>query len=408
MALALDDIRTAETLLRGQVVPTPTVASRRLSEVSGANITLKFENLQYTGSFKDRGAYVKLVRLSAEEKRNGVVAASAGNHAQGVAYHAQRLGIPATIVMPHGTPFTKVRAVRRFGAKAVFHGGGLSEAADQAHVPEIQNRLAFVHPYDDEDIIAGQGTVALEMLAAAPQLEVLVVPIGGGGLISGCAIAAKAIRPEIEIVGVESELYPSMDQCLRRIEPRLGGQTIADGIAVKTPGHITRTIIGQLVDEILLVDERTLEEGVQMLLEIEKTVAEGAGAAAFAAVLAHRPRFAGRETGIVISGGNIDSRPLANILMRGLVREGRLVKIRVEIPDQPGELARVTRILGQLEGNIVEVIHQRMFYDVPAKLTELDLVIETRDSGHAMRILDSLEAKGYPTRMMSDTESGGG
>jgi threonine dehydratase len=408
MKISIDDIRAAADLLRGQVVVTPTKPSRTLSEITGARVTLKFENLQYTGSFKDRGALVKLSALSDEEKRAGVVACSAGNHAQGVAYHAGRLGVPATIVMPRATPFNKVRAVEQLGAHIVLHGAGLNEAADEAHRLEALHGLTFVHPYDDPNVIAGQGTVALEMLEAAPGLDVLVVPIGGGGLIAGCAIAAKAIKPGIEIVGVESTLFPSMYQAVEGLASSAGGPSIAEGIAVKTPGAITRPIVEELVDDLLLVAEPTLEQAVQMLIEIEKTVAEGAGAASLAALLAHPERFAGRDVGIVVSGGNIDSRLLANILMRGLVREGRLVKIRVEIPDQPGALAEVTRIIGEQGGNIIEVFHQRMFYDVPAMLTGLDVVIETRDADHAREILTVLETDGYPTRLMSATESGGG
>jgi threonine dehydratase len=407
MTVSIDDIRAAADLLRGQIVATPTVASRTLSEITGAHVSLKFENLQYTGSFKDRGALVKLSTLSDTEKRAGVIACSAGNHAQGVAYHAGRLGVPATIVMPRATPFNKVRAVERLGARTVLHGAGLHEAADEAHRLEAEGGLTFVHPFDDPAIIAGQGTVALEMLAAAPALDVLVVPIGGGGLIAGCAIAAKAIKPEIEIVGVESALYPSMYQAVNDIVSTAGGPSIAEGIAVKTPGAITRPIVEALVDDLVLVAEPTLEQAVQLLIEIEKTVAEGAGAAALAALLAYPERFGGREVGVIVSGGNIDSRLLANILMRGLVREGRLVKIRIEISDQPGALAQVTRTIGEQGGNIVEVFHQRMFYDVPAMLTELDVVLETRDANHAREILTVLEGQGYPTRLMSATDSGG-
>jgi threonine dehydratase len=408
MKISIDDIRAAADLLRDQVVVTPTKPSRTLSEITGARVTLKFENLQYTGSFKDRGALVKLSALSDEEKRAGVVACSAGNHAQGVAYHAGRLGVPATIVMPRATPFNKVRAVEQLGAHIVLHGAGLNEAADEAHRLEAEHGLTFVHPYDDPAVIAGQGTVVLEMLEAAPDIDVLVVPIGGGGLIAGCAIAAKAIKPGIEIVGVQSTLYPSMYQAVEGLASSAGGPSIAEGIAVKTPGAITRSIVEELVDDLLLVAEPTLERAVQMLIEIEKTVAEGAGAASLAALLAHPERFSGRDVGIVVSGGNIDSRLLANILMRGLVREGRLVKIRIEIPDQPGALAEVTRIIGEQGGNIIEVFHQRMFYDVPAMLTGLDVVIETRDADHAREILTVLETDGYPTRLMSATESGGG
>lgn len=407
MTVTIDDIRNAATLIEGQVVRTPTVPSRTLSEITGARVTLKFENLQYTGSFKDRGALVKLSSLSEAERSAGVIAASAGNHAQGVAYHAQRLGIPATIVMPSATPFNKVRAVQHFGARIVLFGEGLYEAAAKARELESEQGLIFVHPYDDEKIVAGQGTCALEMLEDAPHLEVLVAPIGGGGLIAGCAVAAKAVKPDITVVGVESELYPSMFQAIRNLPATSGGQSIAEGIAVKAPGGITRPIIESLVDDLMLVSERALEQGVQMLIEIEKTVAEGAGAATLAALLINADRFTGREVGIIVSGGNIDSRLLANILMRGLMREGRMVKIRVKITDQPGVLAQVAKIIGDLGGNIIEVYHQRMFFDVPAKMADLDVFIETRDAMHAEEIITGLGAHGFPTKMMSATEAGG-
>ncbi|MCP4330821.1 MAG: threonine ammonia-lyase [Alphaproteobacteria bacterium] len=407
MSVSFEDIRKAAELLQGQIVATPTVASRTLSDITGAELSLKFENLQYTGSFKDRGALVKLSSLSAAERERGIIAVSAGNHAQGVAYHAGRLGIPATIVMPRATPFNKVRSVHRFGACTALHGDGLSEAAEEAHRREKADKLAFIHPFDDEQIIAGQGTVALEMLATAPDLDVVVVPVGGGGLISGCAIAAKAIKPTIEVIGVESELYPCMFQAVHGLELKASGHSIAEGIAVKSPGKLTRAIVESLVDDLLLVGESALEDAVQLLIEIEKTVAEGAGGAALAAIRANPERFAGRKVGLIISGGNIDARLLSNILVRGLVRDGRLVKIRVEISDQPGALAQVSEILGKLGGNIVEVYHQRMFYDVPVKLAELDVVVETRDIEHAQAIVSALEEEGYPTRMMKATEAEG-
>jgi len=405
MPVTIDDIRAAAKALEGQVVRTPTVFSRTLSEITGAQISLKLENLQYTASFKDRGAYIKITSLTEAEKKAGVIAASAGNHAQGVAYHAQRLGIPATIVMPKATPFTKVRSVQRLGANIVLHGEGLHDAADRARELEAEQGLTFVHPYDDEKIVTGQGTVALEMLEDRTGIDTLVVPIGGGGLMAGMATAAKAIKPEIRIVGVESELYPSMYQAINSLAPTSGGHSIAEGIAVKNPGAITRPIIEELVDDLVLVSERFLEQAVQMLIEIEKTVAEGAGAASLAAVLSAPERFAGHDVGLVICGGNIDSRLLANILLRGLAREGRLVKLRVKITDQPGVLAQVAQVVGDLGGNIVEVYHQRMFYDVPAKLADLDIVLETRDPSHAEEILTGLHARGFPTKLMGATES---
>ena len=335
MTVTARDIRAAAELLKDQGVRTPTLHSRTLSEIAGCQLWLKFENLQYTASFKDRGAYVKLAALDDAARKAGVIAASAGNHAQGVAYHARRLDIPATIVMPAQTPFNKVRQTEHFGARIVLHGADLAESYD--HAVEIAERegLAIVHPYDDPAIIAGQGTAALEMIEDAPDLDILVVPIGGGGLISGMALMAKEIKPGIEIVGAEAALYPAMKQALAGKEIKAGGTTIAEGIAVKRPGRITREIIRQHVSDILLVAEPELENAVLMLLEIEKSVVEGAGAAALAAVLQESARFAGRNVGIVVSGGNIDSRVLSAILMRGLIRQGRLVRLRIDIQDQP-------------------------------------------------------------------------
>ena len=403
MTVTLEDVRAATATIGDQIMRTPCVPSRTLSSITGAEIWLKFENLQYTASFKDRGALNKLVSLSETERSRGVIACSAGNHAQGVAYHAQRLSIPATIVMPAATPFTKVRHTRAFGAEVVLTGDDLSAAQTVAEEIREREGYSFIHPYDDDRIIAGQGTVGLEMLEDAPELECLVVPIGGGGLIAGVAVAAKGLKPEIEIVGVEAALYPSMAQATRGEKPTSGGQTIAEGIAVKKPGARTRAIVERHVSDILLVGESALEESVLLLLEVEKTVAEGAGAAALAAVCANPERFRGRKTGLVVSGGNIDRRILASILMRGLVRDGRITRMRSTISDAPGTLAKVTRIVGEVGGNIVEVLHQRMFYDVPVKQAELDIVVETRDSDHAEEIMAALRQAGYPTRELSDT-----
>ena len=408
MTVTIDDIRDAAKAIEGAVIRTPCPHSRTLSELTGASIQLKFENLQYTASFKDRGALYKFLGLSEAERAAGVIACSAGNHAQGVAYHAQRLGIPATIVMPLHTPFSKVRHTQAYGARVILDGEDLAESTDVAEVVREKEGLTFIHPYDDDRIIAGQGTAALEMLADHPDLDCLVIPIGGGGLISGCAIAAKALNPDIEIVGVEAALYPSMTEALAGAVPTSGGQTIAEGIAVKRPGGRTKPIVEALVSEILVVDEDALERAVLMLLEIEKSVAEGAGAATLAAVLGNPARFAGRKLGLVVSGGNIDTRILASILMRGLVREGRLVRLRVNISDAPGVLARVAGVVGEVGGNIVEVYHQRLFHDVPVKLAELDIVVETRDDGHAREIVTRLESNGFRTRMMQDTAHGGG
>lgn len=401
MTVTAQDIREAARLLDGQIVRTPTLHSRTLSEIAGCGIWLKFENLQYTASFKDRGAYVKLASLDDAARKAGVIAASAGNHAQGVAYHARRLGIPATIVMPAQTPFNKVRQTEHFGARIALHGADLAESYDHALEIAPREGLTVVHPYDDPKIIAGQGTAALEMLEDAPDLDTLVVPIGGGGLIGGMALMASEMKPGIELFGAEAALYPAMKQCLAGEEIRTGGTTIAEGIAIKRPGEITREIVRRHVSEILLVDEPALEGAVLMLLEIEKSVVEGAGAAALAAVLQHRDRFAGRNAGVVVSGGNIDSRVLSAILMRGLVREGRLVRLRIDIQDQPGVLGSVARLIGEAGGNIVEVYHQRLFHNVPLKQAELDIVVETRDADHVDTILKTLCEAGHPATMLS-------
>ncbi len=401
--VTIEAIRDAAATIAGAVVRTPTVHSPTLSAATGAEVVLKLENLQHTASFKARGALVKLLHLEPGAARRGVIAASAGNHAQGVAYHARRLGIPATIVMPMHTPFTKVVHTRDLGARVVLHGEGLAEAG--AHALELAARegLSFVHPYDDDDIIAGQGTVALEMLADDPSLEVLVVPVGGGGLIAGIAIAAKALRPEIRILGVEAALYPSMHEALAGLEPSSGGETLAEGIAVKTPGERTLPVVRELVEDVLLVSEGGIERAVQMILEREKVVAEGAGAAPLAALLAEPERFRGRRVGLVVSGGNIDSRLLASVLMRGLVRAGQMARLRVEITDAPGTLARVARLIGDTGGNIIEVYHQRLFFDVPVKMAELDVVLETRDSAHVREVIRALEGAGFRTWLLSST-----
>ncbi|MCH7931007.1 MAG: threonine ammonia-lyase [Proteobacteria bacterium] len=395
MTVTLDDIKAAAATIEGEVVKTPTTHSRTLSEITGAEVFLKFENLQYTGSFKDRGALVKLKSLTPDEQAAGVIAMSAGNHAQAVAYHAQRLGIAATIVMPDGTPQVKAQNTLRFGARVVFEGETIDEAAIRARAMAEEENLVFVHPYDDEKIIAGQGTVAVEMLEAYPDLDVLVAPIGGGGLIAGNAIAAKGLKPEIEIFGVEAALYPSMYQAINDLPSKAGGRTIAEGIAVKTVGALTRPIVESLVDEVMVVSEEDLEYGVQLLLEVEKTVAEGAGAAALAALLGHRDRFAGRRVGLIVSGGNIDMRLLSSVILRGLVRDGRIVRMRIEISDTPGTLARITKVIGDADANIIEVYHQRAFSGLPAKNADLDVVLETRDAGHVRDIMAKLTAIGF-------------
>jgi threonine dehydratase len=410
MAVSIAEIRDAAGAIAGKVKRTPSVDAPRLAELIGAErVVLKLESQQYTGSFKDRGALVKLLSLTPEERKSGVVAMSAGNHAQGVAYHARRLEIPATIVMPVGTPFTKVERTRHLGARVLVEGDGFDTAGAFARELAAKEGLVFVHPYDDDKIIAGQGTIGLEMLADDPDLDCLVVPIGGGGLIAGIATAAKGLKPGIELLGVEAKLYPSMYNAVRGLEPAAGGSTLAEGIAVKRPGERTKPIVESLVSEILLVGEDTLERAVMQLIEVEKLVAEGAGAAGVAAMLAYRERFAGKRVGTVICGGNIDARMLAHILMRGLVRDGRMVRLRIEITDQPGALARLAGVIGKAGGNIIEIYHQRMFHDVPVKKADIDAVVETRNAEHVREIVQGLNAIGFPTRLLgtSSVDSGG-
>jgi threonine dehydratase len=407
LGVTIDDIRRAAALLAGQVVRTPAVPAPRLAEATGARqVVLKLESQQYTGSFKDRGAYNKLASLDAAARKAGVIAMSAGNHAQGVAYHAQRLGIPATIVMPQGTPFNKVERTASFGARVLLTGDSIDAAAIFAREAAAKDGLTFVHPYDDPLIVAGQGTIGLELLADFPDLDAIVVPIGGGGVLSGVAIAAKALRPEIEMIGVEAALYPSMHNAVRGLEPCNGGQTIAEGIAVKSPGKLTRAIIEALVSDLLLVGEEALEAAVQMMAERQKIIAEGAGAAGLAAMIAHGKRFADKRVGLVVCGGNIDSRMLAQVLMRGLVREGRVITLRIEISDTPGVLGRLARLVGESGGNIIEIHHQRMFNDLPVKRADVDAVIETRNPGHYREIVAALEADGFPTRLLSNLSGG--
>ena len=395
MTVTIEDIRAAAGLLAGHIVATPCNHSRTLSEITGATVWVKFENMQFTASFKDRGALVKLESLDTDERARGVVAMSAGNHAQAVAYHCQRLGIPATIVMPVGAPKVKVKNTRRFGARVVLSGETIDESAIAARKLAEDENLVFVHPFDDERVIAGQGTIGLEVLEAAPDLDCLVVPIGGGGLISGIATAARAIKPGIEIYGVEAAMFPSMYQSLQGLPMQAGGRTIADGIAVKTPGKLTRPIVAELVKEIMLVTESQLEGAVQLFLEIEKTVAEGGGAAALAAVLAHPEKFTGRKVGIILSGGNIDTRILSTAIEHGLVREGRMVRLRIQISDAPGTLATIARIIGEADANIIEVYHQRAFTTLPVKQAELDVVLETLDRDHIHDIVGRLTAAGF-------------
>lgn len=375
--------------------------SRTLSEITGADVWIKFENLQFTAAYKERGALNKLLSLSDAEKRAGVVAMSAGNHAQGVAYHAQRRQIPATIVMPKDTPFVKVEHTRNFGARVILHGDMLTEADAFARELEKKEGLTFIHPYDDPVIAAGQGTVALEMLEDEPSLDCLIVPVGGGGLISGVSVAAKAMNPDIEIVGVEPRMYPSMQAALRHEEAIVGGATIAEGIAVKKVGALGSQVCEALVKDILLVDEEHLERAITLFATVEKTVAEGAGAAGLAALLAHPEGFKGRRVGLILCGGNIDTRLLASVLTRSLVREKRLSSIRIVGGDNPGLLAKVSQIIGSGGANIIEVAHNRIALDVPAKGAEFDILIETRDARHTEEIVAALSAAGFPPRTQS-------
>ena len=394
LAVTIDDIRAAAQKIAGAIEHTPCVESRTLSRLTGAQVFLKFENLQFTASFKERGALNKLLSLSADERRRGVIAMSAGNHAQAVAYHAARLGIPAVIVMPRGSPNTKVKNTQVHGAEVVLQGDSLHEAGRHAAERAKRDNLVFVHPYEDPLIIAGQGTAGLELMAAVPDLEVLVVPVGGGGLISGIAVAAKSLNKNIQIFGAESKTFPSMHQRLNGLPVECGGDTIAEGIAVKDAGDIAFSIVRELVEEVLVVKEETIERAVVALLEIEKTVAEGAGAAALAALLEYPARFAGKRVGLPISGGNIDSRVLASVLMRGLVRDQRLVRLRVVMPDVSGSLAKVASLIAAAGGNIVEVQHQRIFGTSSVRTPEVEFLVETRDSTHTQTLLKSLQDNG--------------
>lgn len=407
MIPTIEDVRAAATASVGQIVRTPTVAAGTLSDATGADVFLKLETLQRTGSFKDRGALVKLSSLSDDEARRGVIAVSAGNHAQGVAMHAARLGMPATIVMPVGTPFTKIRRTEAFGATVLLEGDTLNAAEPFAHGLASEHGYTFVHPYDDPDIIAGQGGVGVEMLEDVPDLDVILCPIGGGGLISGIAIAASALNPDVEVIGVETEAFPSMLNALRGEGRPVGGDTIADGIAVKSPGVITSEIVAGLVDDILLAPESSIETAVQTMLTDGRVLVEGAGATPLAALMDHRERFAGRRVGLVVAGGNIDARLLASVLLRGMAREGHLARLRVSIDDQTGTLAKVAAIIGAAGANIVETYHQRMFADVSVKRAALDVVVETRDARQAQSIIADLDAAGYPTRLLTEGAGSG-
>jgi threonine dehydratase len=394
-SVTLADIEAAAARIAANVVRTPTLHSITLSELTGAQVYLKFENLQFTAAYKERGALNKLLLMPEATRAKGVIAASAGNHAQGLAYHARRLGIPTTIVMPVPTPTVKITQTEGHGATVVLHGETFDAAYAHARQLEQERELTFVHPFDDADIIAGQGTIALEMLADWPDLDMLVVPIGGGGLISGVGTAAKTLKPGIEIVGVQAELFPSMFALMNGQELPAEGETLAEGIAVKHPGAITREIVRQVADDIVLVSERDLERAVSLLLQIEKTVVEGAGAAGLAALLAHPERFAGRKVGIVLCGGNIDTRLLANVLLRDAVRSGRLARLRIRLQDRPGALFHVAQVFHEQAVNIVEVYHQRVFTSLPAKGLVTDIECETRGPEHLERLITALRGAGY-------------
>ncbi|MEL7687730.1 threonine ammonia-lyase [Citromicrobium bathyomarinum] len=393
--LTIDDVRAAQARIEGAVVRTPMLKSQTLSDIAGAEIWLKFENLQFTAAYKERGALNALLLLSEERRARGVIAASAGNHSQGLSYHGARLGVPVTIVMPKTTPAVKVMQTESVGGNVVLEGQTFDEAYAHARALEKERGLTFVHPFDDPDVAAGAGTVALEMLEEQPDLDCLVVPIGGGGLMSGMATVARALNPQMRIVGVEAALYPSMHHALAGLEMPEGGDTLAEGIAVKEPGRFTRAIIKERVDEILLVEEPDLESAVALLLQIEKTVVEGAGAAGLAAVLANKDKFAGKKIGLPLCGGNIDSRLLATVLLRNLAREGRLARLRIALKDQPGSLHKVVSLFERHNVNIIEVYHQRVFTKLPAKGLITDIECEARNKSQVDALIADMRGAGY-------------
>ena len=392
--VSIDTVRAAQARLAGHVENTPCLHSRTLSQITGADVYLKFENLQFTSSFKERGALNKLSMLTAVQRERGVIAVSAGNHAQGVAYHAQRLGIPAVIVMPRFTPTVKIERTRGFAAEVVLTGDTFDDSKAEAARLAAERSLTMVHPYDDADVIAGQGTVALEMLAQQPDIDCLCVAVGGGGLISGVATVARALKPSIEIVGVQTDQFPAMYSAFKGVQMPSANATLAEGIAVKQPGDLTVAIVKRLVDDIVLVSEGDIEQAIVMLLEIEKTVVEGAGGTGLAAMLRHPARFTGRKVGLILCGGNIDPMVLADIIERGMVRAGRLARIRVHTRDVPGELARAATLIGHTGANIEEVEHQRAFTTLPVQNAELEFVLQTRGPEHIEEVLRTLRAAG--------------
>jgi threonine dehydratase len=393
--LTLDDIRAAAKRIEGQVVRTPTLHSKTLSEITGAEIWLKFENLQFTAAYKERGALNALLQLSEEQRARGVIAASAGNHAQGLSYHGTRLGVPVTIVMPRTTPTVKIMQTESVGGNVLLEGETFDEALAYARLLENERGLTFMHPFDDPRVAAGQGTVALEMLEDVPEIDTLVVPIGGGGLLSGMGTAARGLKPSIGLLGVQATLFPSMYAKLKGLDLPCGGDTIAEGIAVKEPGVFTSAVLAKIVDDVVLVGEPALETAVALLLQIEKTVVEGAGAAGLAAVMTHRKRFAGRKIGLVLCGGNIDTRLLANVLLRDLARSGRLARLRLTLQDRPGALFKVMSEFNAHQVNIIEIYHQRIFTHLPAKGLITDIECEARDREQIDLLVAALRAKGY-------------
>ena len=398
MTLSIDDIRAAADRLKGHIERTPCRHSRTLSEITGAEVWVKFENLQFTAAYKERGALNALLQLSDNERGRGVIAASAGNHSQGLAYHAARLGIPVTIVMPRSTPFMKVQQTRAHGANVVLEGDNYDASSEVAMKLQVERDLAFIHPFNDLQVMAGQGTVALEMFEDVPDLESLPIPIGGGGLIAGCATVAKSLNPRVEVIGVEPAMYPSFTAKMRGVIGSSGGATIAEGIAVKQVGELSYAIARPLIDDVLLIEEPHFERAVALYCNVEKTVVEGAGAASLAALLAYPNKFKGKKVGLIVTGGNIDTRLLASVLTRELVRDQRLVSLRIIGDDRPGLLATVSAVIGQMGANIVEVAHNRLALDVPAKGAEFDIMIETRDAQHTQEIMEALRECGYPPR----------
>ncbi|MDA0707959.1 MAG: threonine ammonia-lyase [Proteobacteria bacterium] len=393
--LTFEDVRKAKLAFGNAIIHTPTNHAKTISRITGADVFIKFENRQFTASFKERGALNKLLNLTPEQKKNGVIAASAGNHAQGVAYHGSRLGIPTTIAMPFGTPFVKIQNTEDLGATVIQVGERFDDTAEAALKLSDQRNLTLVHPFDDYHVMAGQGTIGIEILEDVPDLDIIIVPVGGGGLISGIATAVKAIKPDIKVIGVQSERFPSLYRAIHNEEYIFQGSTLAEGIAVKTIGEKTLKVCRALVDDVLLVNEDEIEKAIGMLLTIEKTVAEGAGACSLSALLRYPDKFKGKKVGLILCGGNIDTRLLASILMRGLVRDGRITRLRIELIDIPGALAIISTIIGKQGGNIIDVSHHRLFTELPAKETYSNITLETRDAKHLQDILDEMRKDGF-------------